>query len=116
MLRLLLVLPIVLSLAPWGLPAPDIPPVQSGQIVESELADWLRGTLSGIYVEGGELRLQPGQTSGTYESMAVQVPFGLNAAVLQWHATTTQTQTVTFELRSSVDGQAWTEWEAARRS
>lgn len=92
-------------------PEPQAPPVQSGQFRETELADWLQGSLASVYVEGGDLRLQPEQTAGTYESQAFRTPFGVNAAVLQWHAAVTAGQTLTLELRSSGDGLHWVDWQ-----
>ena len=113
MLRALLLVPLLLFSAPLRAPVGEPPPVQSGTFAASVLDEWLQGTLTGVYVEGGDLRLQDGQTSGTYESPPLQAPFGINAAALQWHASATAAQTVTLELRSSVDGQAWTDWQAA---
>ena len=95
-------------------PPVDVPLVQSGQFVQAELADWLAGFSNGVYVEGSELRLQDGQTAGTYESQPFQAAFGVNAAVLQWHAQVAEGQTLTFELRWSVDGQTWNNWQVAR--
>src|SRR3712207_4086059 len=113
MLRLLLLLPLLVALGPPRMPAAEPPPVQSGRFVQSELADWLQGTLAGVYVEGGDLRLQPEQITGSYVSPPVQAPFGFNGAVLQWHAAVTTAQTLTLELRSSLDGQSWTGWQRA---
>lgn len=111
--RWMLLVPIlVLAGAGWQ-PRQEVPPVQTGQFVHSEVADWLPGTFTGVYVEGGDLRLQDGQAVGAFESQPLQTPFGLNAAIAQWHATATAGQTVTLELRSSVDGQTWTDWQAA---
>src|SRR5687767_11664488 len=113
MLRWMLIVPLLVTFGPLPGPAAQVPPVQNGQFFHSEVADWLLGVFNGLYVEGGDLRLQPEQTGGTYESQPLQTPFGLNAAVLQWNATATSAQTVTLELRSSVDAQSWTEWQTA---
>jgi len=113
MLRAMLLFPLLLISAPLRAPVAEPPPVQSGTFTASVLDEWLQGTLSGLYVDGGDLRLQDGQISGTYESPPLQAPSGLNAAVLQWHAVATSAQTVTLELRSSVDGNAWSDWQAA---
>src|SRR3954447_2084299 len=94
-------------------PSTDAPPVQSGQFVHTALQDWLPGTFSSTYVDGGNLRLQDGQTSGTFESQPLQTSFGLNAAILQWHAVATPDQELALDLRSSVDGQNWNDWQTA---
>lgn len=107
----LLVVPLLLLGPTTGHSAP--PEVQSGQYVQTNLDDWLQGTLTNVYVEGGDLRLQPDQGAGSYESRTIQAPFGLTAAVLQWHAQSSDGQTLTLELRSSVDGQAWADWQPA---
>ncbi len=112
MLRWLLLVPLLAFFGLARLPARDVPPVQSGHFVQTALADWLQGTLTGVYVEGADLRLQTGQSSGIYQSQAFQAPFGLNAATIEWHAQATAGQTLTLELRSSVDGQAWSDWQA----
>lgn len=113
MLRWLLIVPLLVVGAAFRAPPGDVPPVQSGQFVQTAVGDWLGGGFNGIYVEGGDLRLQPGSIAGAYESKPLQTPFGLNAAVLQWHLSATAGQTLTLELRSSVDGQSWTDWQAA---
>ena len=111
---LVLLLPLLVVLPAGGRASAVQPPVETGQFIESELDDWLQGTLDGVYVEGSELRLQEGATAGVYESRPLQAPFGLNAAVLEWHANVTAGQTLILELRSSVDALAWTEWQPAR--
>ena len=108
-------MPVALLLATLGvarLPARDIPPVQSGQFVQTGLAEWQQGTLDRVFVDGPVLRLQPGQTSGSYLSKAFQAPFGLNAAIMEWQATATAEQMLALELRSSIDGKNWTDWQA----
>src|ERR687885_942699 len=108
-------MPVVLLLATLGvarLPSRDIPPVQSGQFVQTGLAEWQQGTLDRVFVDGPALRLQPGQTSGSYLSKAFQAPFGLNAAIMEWEATATAEQMLALELRSSIDGKNWTDWQA----
>jgi hypothetical protein len=112
MLRWIMLGTLLVAFVPLGGPVGDAPPAQSGRFVQSELADWLGGTLDSVYVEGGDLRLQPGQLAGVYESQPLQAPFAFNAAVVQWHAAVTTGQTLTLELRSSVDGQSWAEWQA----
>jgi hypothetical protein len=101
------------ALPPFG-PFADVPPVQSGRWTQSELADWLGGSSSGVYVEGSELRLQDGQTNGTYESQPFQAAFGVNVALLGWHAQVAPDQTLALDLRWSVDGVGWSEWQGAR--
>lgn len=110
MLRLVMLLPLLVAVLPMRITGAEPPPVQHGQFVHSELNDWLQGVLSGVYVEGGDVRLEEGQIVGEYQSAALQTPFGLNAAVLGWHIAMTTGQTSTLELRSSVDGQTWSDW------
>lgn len=113
MMRLVMLLPLLVAVIPLRPVGAEPPPVQHGQFVHSELDDWLPGVLSGVYVDGGDLRLEAGHVSGEYLSAALQTPFGLNAAVVGWHASLTAGQTLTLELRSSLDGQTWSDWRPA---
>lgn len=113
MMRLVLLLLLLVAVIPLRSVGAEPPPVQHGQFAHSELEDWLQGVLSGVYVDGGDLRLEQGQATGEYLSAALQTPFGLNAAVVGWHASLTTGQTLTLELRSSLDGQTWSDWRPA---
>ena len=113
MMRLMLLLPLLAVIIPARPAVAEPPPVQHGNFTQTLLEDWLQGQLTGVYVEGGDVRLQEGQPVGEYLSPSFQTPFGLNAALVGWHASVTTGQTLTLELRSSLDGQIWTEWRPA---
>jgi hypothetical protein len=113
MMRLVMLLPLLAVVIPSRPAAAEPPPVQHGRFVHTAVEDWLPGLLSGLYVDGGDLRLQEGQSAGEYLSAPLQTPFGLNAALAGWHASLAADQTLTIELRSSLDGQTWTDWRQA---
>jgi hypothetical protein len=109
-----LLLVALLPLSVLAVPLRQTLPVQNGTIVQGELDDWLPGTFANTYVEGGALRLQPDQTSGEYLSQPFNTPFGVNAGVVRWNATVGADQSLTVDVRSSVDGQTWGEWRATQ--
>lgn len=116
-LRALVLLPVVLGWLPTGLAAPvrqTALPVQSGAWTHGEVGDWLPGTFTGTYVEGSVLRLEPGLIRGEYLSAPLQAPFGFNAGQVVWDGGLSATQALTIELRSSIDGQRWSDWQPAR--
>lgn len=110
-LLLISLLPLSAVAEPARKPLLQVPPVQNGAWTHSELNDWLPGTFTNTYVEGSVLRLQGGQGSGEYQSAPLQAPFGFNAGVVRWNATVGGDQTLTLDVRSSVDGQTWSDWQ-----
>ncbi|MBA3943227.1 MAG: hypothetical protein H0X37_01540 [Herpetosiphonaceae bacterium] len=93
-----------------------VPQVQSARWVQSELDDWLPGTFTNTYVEGSVLRLQPGQLSGAYQSAPFRTAFPFNGAVVETVVHATVTQTLTVEVRGSLDGQQWLAWQPFERA
>lgn len=98
---------------PPAVPPAQVPPVQSGAWTHSELNDWLPGTFTNTFVDGSVLRLQDGQTSGEYVSAPLQAPFGINAGVVAWNYRAASDQALTVDVRSSVEGQNWSDWQRA---
>jgi hypothetical protein len=45
-------------------------------------------------------------------SAPLQAPFGFNAGVVEWSANVAADQALSLEVRSSTDGQTWTDWRA----
>lgn len=111
MLRSLLLLPLLTALVAQTAPPPQAPPLQTGRWVQTALEDWLPGVFTNTYVDGGGLRLQPEQRTGEFTSAAFQAPFGFNAGVIETVIQASAGQTVTLELRSSLDGQNWRGWQ-----
>lgn len=116
MRRLIALLCAVLPLTTFAAPLPQALPVQSGSWTHSEVNDWLSGTFTNTFVDGSVLRLQDAQTSGEYVSAPLQAPFGFNAGVAQWAAAVGLDQALTIDVRSSIDGQTWDEWQPIQQA
>jgi hypothetical protein len=116
MRRLIALLCAVLPLTTFAAPPPQALPVQTGSWTQSEVNDWLPGSFSNTFVDGSVLRLQDGQTSGEYVSAPLQSPFGFNAGVVQWTAAVGVDQALTIDVRSSIDGQTWDDWQPIQQA
>lgn len=116
MRRLIALLCAVLPLTTFAAPQPQALPVQSGSWTQSEVNDWLPGTFTNTFVDGTVLRLQDAQTSGEYVSAPLQAPFGFNAGVAEWTATVGADQALTIDVRSSIDGQTWDDWQPIQQA
>lgn len=110
----MLLLLTALPLTALAFPGTQAPPIQSGTWTHSELNDWLPGAFTNTFVDGSVLRLQDGQASGEYVSVPLQAPFGFNAGIVAWTAAVSGDQALTIEVRSSIDGQTWTDWQRAQ--
>ena len=105
-------LPISALAKPSMLPQLVVPPVQTGAWLHSEQKDWLPGSFTNTFVDGSVLRLQDGQPTGTYTAFPLQAPFGFNAGIARWAAQVGPDQSLTVEVRSSIDAQTWSEWRS----
>jgi hypothetical protein len=59
------------------------------------------------------LKLPPGTNRATFTSGVTEAPFDFTDVAPHWWAETPEQTYVLVEMRTSRDGQAWTEWEPA---
>jgi hypothetical protein len=107
--RLLLVL-LVLPLVRLGMPALQVPSVETGSWQHSALDDWLGGVFLNVSVEANALQLSAGQSSGEYISVPLQAPLEINALVVEWVANVAFDESLRIEIRASTDGYNWQAW------
>lgn len=65
-----------------------------------------RGRAIGALVRNGTL-----QGAGTFESPTIAAPFGFTHVGLHWRGSGPRIAELVFELRTSADGQTWTQWQ-----
>lgn len=91
------------------------PSVVAADLVD-EAATFGRGTLDGVTL----VRQEPGPAvmamsgTGTFVSAPLESPFSLTHVGLHWQGSTLSADTCGVELRTSVDGAAWTPWRPVR--
>jgi hypothetical protein len=77
--------------------------------IKLERATLARGNLDGVLPSPRGLALAPGRSVGRYESSVLTATAPFTHVGLHWRADATET--LQFQVRTSRDGQAWTDWE-----
>ncbi len=89
--------------------------VRSHDWTHTRAADWMAGEVTGLVVtdlDGGELRLAPGATTGVYTSPVMAAAFPFNAVAPHWRATVPAGCALAVELRVYTAGGGWSPWYA----
>ncbi len=100
------------------------PQVQENRWILDTVVDWQAGTLDDLLIannEGGELRLDAGQTAGVFVSRPYSATFALNAVGAFWRAKLPPGTQVALELRgrttpppppdSDTPDTGWSDWQ-----
>ncbi len=98
---------------PTPTPEPTAEGTYSWQWTQSTLADFADGTHENTVLTSdgdGEVVLAPDSTFGVYTSTVKLAPIGFVAAGSEWQAITPAGTAITIALRSSADGESWSEW------
>jgi hypothetical protein len=69
------------------------------------------GRAEALNMEAGRITLADGAISGRYRSPAIAAPLAFNAANLRWREQLGPSARLRVQLRTSVDGQRWGDWQ-----
>jgi hypothetical protein len=100
--------------SPVPTPLPTLSGTQAEQWVQSTVADFALGTNLGTtitQVSGGEVALATDRSSGVYTSTIYSAPLEFVAIGTVYQATVPTGTAITMALRSSSDGNTWSDWE-----
>jgi len=111
MRRLLLLAWVVLAAHVHAVPAAAAVPSPRTQTWQHAAPDWTTGTFGETYLADVALRLLPGHAEGSYLAEPLEATTPFTALLAEWRAHVERTHTVVIDLRTSVDGQTWDEWQ-----
>lgn len=87
---------------------------RSASCTQTSALDFRSGQLSGLVIEGAgddaRLSLEAGARSGSYLSPAKKTDFPFNAIGARWKVSLSRGSSLALEVRSSAEGQTWSEW------
>lgn len=98
---------------PTPTPLPPASAILAESITHSTAEDWAGGAFDGLRVTNvgdGALELDSGRTQGSYTSPALAAPLPFVGLGLTWLASLPAGASLSFELRTSADGLAWSTW------
>ncbi len=82
---------------------------------DSTVADIKLGRMSGVRVTdvaGGELRLEPGVTTGVYTSTVIAVEFPFNSVAIHWGGEVPAGSELRVEVRVEAEKDGWSGWQS----
>lgn len=98
---------------PTPTPLPTPTGIHTDQWSQTTQRDFADGTLEHALLtreDNGEVSLQPGSTRGTFTSAVHLTPVDFLAVGARWQATLPASTALTISLRTSFDGQTWSDW------
>ena len=88
----------------------DPPPLSGQRQISYASQDLAAGSLSGARLEGGDIVLEPGSSSGVWVSRQIVSGFGWSQLIPSWAAATPHGTAVLIEMQATPDGRRDTRW------
>lgn len=81
------------------------------EVIDHTAADWPDGAFDQTALVDGSLRLLSGRSRGAYTAPPIEASSPFMMLLGSWTAQVEPRQTLTVEVRTSADGQLWSEWQ-----
>ncbi|GIV95992.1 MAG: N-acetylmuramoyl-L-alanine amidase [Herpetosiphonaceae bacterium] len=88
--------------------------IKSERWVQTSVEEWRAGASEGLLIsnnDGGEIRLDQGARHGVLLGPPYQASFSFTALTVAWIADIPARTSVTIEVRTSADGETWSDWQ-----